>query len=220
MSDETPQAPVTDTPAVEADTRQVDWEKRYNDLQPEYTRKSQRLSQLESDPSAVLEWVQQYHPDLIDGEEEQDDGQGYEEETDDPRWAELNELKTWKQEQETRQQAEETRQEWAGWEAYVKQEASTEGIELSSRDIKALKLDSADKNGRPVAPEQARTILQDAIKEVQEYEQAVLERARKNRKRVPLPPGDGKTATSTPNLDDPRERVAWMTEQANLRGAD
>jgi hypothetical protein len=38
--------PQEDTPTT-ADSPEVDWRKRYEDLQPDYTRKSQRLSEVE-----------------------------------------------------------------------------------------------------------------------------------------------------------------------------
>jgi aminoglycoside phosphotransferase len=82
-------------------------------------------------------------------------------------------------------------------------------------------LDSAEKNGRPVAPEKAQQILKTAIAEREAELEAEYERRRQaKRKRVPTPPGDGKTATHTADLSDEQQRIAWMTEQYNALNAD
>lgn len=64
MSDQTeaPAQPDTPTQTPAADTPpEVNWQKRYEDLQPEYTRATQTLS----DPNRLLEYIQQNHPDLV-----------------------------------------------------------------------------------------------------------------------------------------------------------
>lgn len=72
MSDEIEEAPVEDTPQIEEQTDTTDWQKRYQDLQPEYTRTSQALKRFESDPDALIEFIQQHHPDLLADDEEPD----------------------------------------------------------------------------------------------------------------------------------------------------
>lgn len=212
MSDEI-QAPGADTPEPTL-TDTTDWEKRYNDLQPEYTRKSQRLSQLESDPNALIEWVQQHHPDLLDsGDTEPDIEQEYDDTEDDEVRRELAELKQWREEQTQAQTAAETRAEWDGWEAYVKDLASKDGVELTGRDIKALKIDSASNNGRPVTPDKAEQALKAHLDDLRAYEEQLIERSRTKRKRAPQVPGDGSTATQTPDLDTHQSRVAHMVQQ-------
>lgn len=213
MSDEI-QAPGADTPEPTL-TDTTDWEKRYNDLQPEYTRKSQRLSQLESDPNALIDWVQQYHPDLLDDSDtdEEPEQELDTEDDDDPRWARLEKAEQKLAEIESQREAAEVAGEWNGWETYVKDLASKEGVELTGRDIKALRSDSIQRNGRPVTPDKAQQALKEHLEDLRVYEEKLLERSRKQRKRAPQPPGGGSTATQTPDLDTHQDRVAFMTQR-------
>src|ERR1044072_6145045 len=110
--------PEADTPAVAGPTEapgtqeqpQTDWEKRYQDLQPEYTRATQRLSELEQqqkwyelamttdDPDTHRQALQHLGYDVPDDDVEDDDPTAYEAgQFHDPR---LDEPMSWKEQQE------------------------------------------------------------------------------------------------------------------------
>jgi hypothetical protein len=114
--------PQADTPAVAGPTEapgtqeqpQVDYEKRYNDLQPEYTRATQRLSELEQqqqwyelamttdDPDTQRQALQRLGYDVPEETEDVEPAE-YEDPYDELR-AEINELREWRDQNQTQAQ--------------------------------------------------------------------------------------------------------------------
>lgn len=198
----------------------VDWQKRWTDTHTEYNRLNETFRRFESDPDALLEFIQEHHPDLLaeDDEPEPEPDQFLDDE-EHPLTQEVQELREWRDQQEAAQQQAIFQQEWSGWENHVKGLASKHGVELSKRDVNALRVESTGQGGWPVGPDKAGELLNGFMDELQTYEQQVVERARK-RPKPARGPGDGTTATKVPDLDDPQERVRWMAEQFIDRSAD
>lgn len=92
---EAPEVPDTPEPAATPDTPDVDYRKRYEDLQPEYTRATQKLA----DEQALLEHIAEKFPHLIaDDQQDPDleDDPVYDEDPDEPVNADVEELKAWR----------------------------------------------------------------------------------------------------------------------------
>jgi hypothetical protein len=178
------------------------------------------FKRLQEDEDAFAEYLAARGYELGDSDDGADDGIEEEYEDDDPRWARLEKAEQKLAEIEQQRDAADKAAEWNGWESYVKDLASKEGVELTGRDLKALKLDSAGKDGRPVEPGKAAKALAEHLEDLRAYEQQVIERSRKQRKRPPQSPGGGSTATQTPDLDTHQARVAHMVQQYADQNAD
>lgn len=216
MTDPTQAPEPPDTPAP-ADT--TDWQQRYESLQPEYTRTTQQLRRFESDPEALLEFIQAHHPDMLDADEpDPEPDPNLDPDLEDPLSREVQELRAWREQVEQAQQQQVIQQEWSGWEQHVKNLAQQDGVELSRRDINALRVDSHDQNGMPVGPDKAKQLLDGYLSELTAERERIIEEARK-RPRAPRAPGDGSPATKVPDLDDPQQRVAWMAQEWADRSA-
>lgn len=232
MSDD-PQAPTTtvaDTPTptpapAPADTGNgqpaaqstVDWEKRYTDLQPEYTRASQEAAQFRQlveelrsdDPDTRLNAAQALGLELVDDTTTQtptDD--------EDPLAslrAEIDEIKSQKQiEQQQRQEMERLQQV----ETHVEQQlAELDGLDDADKDWivqRAIHMDPTPEGMPDIqGAHQAYVQLINAKKQ-----------AWAGTKASPAPPSvAGTSGTQVPDLDKRSDRVAWMAEklQANER---
>jgi hypothetical protein len=216
MSDQ--QAPPNgDTPAVAGPTEapgtqeqpQVDWEKRYQDLQPEYTRTTQRLSELEQqqqwyelamttdDPDTHRQALQHLGYDVPDEEFEDAEPDGYEDQpVHDPR---LDEVLAWKERQE--QEAREA----AGFEfltGHINSEVERLGMDQLDDGTRQWILSRALASpGIPAPPGSAHDELPNveaAYKEFQEWETERQKQWAKT-KRAPHVPSGGLPANEAPN---------------------
>lgn len=212
MSDE--QLPTPEGGAEES----VDWQKRYTDTHAEYNRLNETLKRFEADPNSVVEFIEKHHPTLIAADEAEDDGTEWDdtpavEDTPDYEAVqkEVQELRTWQKEQMQAQERATFDREWSGWEDHVKNQASEKGIELKPRDIKALKLDSAQNNAFPVDPAKANEIFEAYVSE---YFSEPVEPAK--RPRAPHVPANGKPNTGQPDWSKMSqiEIDRYMTERA------
>lgn len=211
MDEQDPQAPNVDTPAPSApDTgtpeQQIDWQKRYNDLRPQFDRTNQQLAQLNDEEhrrQLMAEW-------------------GYEVEEPAPEqgWADPNEelaqqvaeLREWKEQRtQAEREQEQLQQITASVDAQFK-EAATD-LDAATREwvtTRALNMDPRQ-DGMPD--------IQGALTEYQTWVQAQQqqwEEARK-RPRAPKIASGGQEGTSAPNLNDREQRRAFMAEQLAAR---
>lgn len=185
--------PVEDTP-TDADTQaEVDWRKRYEDLQPEYTRKSQRLSELESDQQKWLAHGQENWPDLFDDESE-----------------EVEEFEDDDEEPEPPAPKPDARVEWL-----VAQEAARE----FDRDLNKFVGDRDLSDGarewieaRSQATGHNAKALENAVEAYFKLEDQIFERRLKSHKTSKKAPRvtTGKAGTQVPDLDNRSERLAHM----------
>jgi len=77
----------------------------------------------------------------------------------------LSELEQWRQQQEQQAQQQDRQDNWTGWEQYITEQASSKGVELKKRDIKALMADCVGKDGYPVPPDKALSVLDEYVGE-------------------------------------------------------
>jgi hypothetical protein len=216
MSDQ--QAPPNgDTPAVAGPDQapgtqeqpQVDWEKRYQDLQPEYTRTTQRLSELEQqqqwyelamttdDPDTHRQALQHLGYDVPDEEFEDAEPDGYEDQpVHDPR---LDEVLAWKERQE--QEAREA----AGFEfltGHINSEVERLGMDQLDDGTRQWILSRALASpGIPAPPGSAHDELPNVEAAYEEFQEWETRRQKKwaTTKRAPHVPSGGLPANEAPN---------------------
>lgn len=210
---DTPQGTGNDTPADQADT---DWEKRYRDLQSEYTRETQRRSQIEDalrDPDETKRLLSDYGYEF-DVDEDDNTSTAYEDDEmldDDqadyyaPRLRRL-EAYIEQLEAEKDEAAQAVKED-----AYITEkllEIQEPGRELSENAMQLIgdvSLQMRDDRGRPDVQGAYERIYKD-----------VLESERDNwvkSKRAPRV-GSGGAGSQEPNWDDPEERIRAINEVA------
>lgn len=217
-----PEAPVRDTPVVPAvapaSTDAIDYEKRYGDLRPQYDRTTQELAAeraIWDDPEKLRERLE---------------AQGYEIESDDDDdldigpvdndvASRLERIEQSMQAQETQQATNARQATWNDWETYVKEQAKEQNLELTARDIKALKLDCVDANGYPVAPAKADAVLKAHIEDVNQWLDAQVQQ-RSKRPRVPHTPGGGGAAPVPKDVSDMTAEERREYVMAKVRSAE
>lgn len=195
-----PETPDTQTPeAADTPTEEPgadDWHKRYTDLQPEYTRATQTLS----DEDRLLAHIQEKFPHLLADEEDEiedtpdDDTAQEPSSVKDPR---VDELAEWKQAEEQRRAQEQFEKDY------------TEAIgdrEVSERGRKFI-VNECFSNGANA--EALKTAVQEWFDEVDSYKP-------KPRRRVPHVPdgGDETVAPERPKTDQERVALAMARIQA------
>lgn len=207
-------APGTDQPLTPTEQQQVvDFEKRYNDLRPEYDRATQRASQIEQmvaglrseDPDTRRWAAEGLGVELAD----EDPGEPLHE---DPRIAQLlaeqAEMKAWKEQQQQRdtQADEQQRIDQIDAQAQAKL-AAIDGLDDEERDWvygRALTNHPPTTDGLPD--------IEAAHAELVAFQQKQMQKWAAS-KRAPHVTPVGSSGTQQPNLDDPAERVAWMTQR-------
>lgn len=224
MSDQGLSAEPENTPAVagpagtgEADQptqAEVDWQKRYTDLQPEYTRASQEAAELRQQKELYDLLLSSEDPDT---RREAAEALGYalEEQQPDPDleedpWAldraRLDQLEA------RLSQADETefnRQQAAQMEAVVDERLDQLGIDREDQDwVLAYAI-----NALPATPE-GLPDLEQAYTAFQGREDA-RQKAWAKTKRAPHIAANGQAATEVPNLDDRQQRWEYMTRRLN-----
>jgi hypothetical protein len=155
MSDEIDAAPTEDTPTVEGqETTDVNWQKRYEDLRPEFDRTRQTLSRFESDPTAVEEFIRQHHPDmLVDAEDEPEQEDVYTDD-DQPEFMTKAEFQSWQKEQAT---AEAQKQSAQQYETDIKKFTGDRELTQFGRNA----IDAAALRGEITTPEQLEKAVND-----------------------------------------------------------
>lgn len=222
---DTASAPDAPAPADTApEEPSVNWQDRYESLRPEYTRTTQRLSELETqfnairnDPEAQAQFLRELGYDLPDQDE---DLTGL-----DPAAQQQHELERRlaaieQQHQQTQAQAEQA-QQLAAAEAHFNQsftELATENggqpLDPETQDLvvaKALTM-PPDENGMPPVKEAYKVIEGFITGRQQKYAAT---------KRTPHPfTPNGAEGTQQPDLDDPQQRQAWMAQRYADLSAD
>lgn len=196
--DEAPET-TPDTPATPDVADTTDWQKRYSDLQPEYTRTTQALKaeqDLWEDDDALLARLREKRPDWVTGNEEEEDTPDYAEEDDD-RPLTRAEWNAWQAEQEAAKNAAKAERQFETdlAEFVGERELSPHGEQF----IQGC-LAKGDFNGRNGAEN-----LRKAVDGWFEYEDGLRGQAApkpKDPPRVPHTPTTGQSATQVPNWDD------------------
>jgi hypothetical protein len=204
LDDETPDHDL-DTPVTpEADT---DWQKRYSDLQPEYTRATQALKDHESvweDEQALLGRIAEKFPHLMADPE--DETPAYDDEDDEtPTHAEPqpDPRVDWLAAREAQRQYDADLTRFAGDRDL--DDDGKEWIEARSRQL-------SDKDGKPWGPAHLEKAVNDYYGHIEKAAQAHLERVA-NSKTTPRTPPTGRAGTKVPDLDDRKEREAFMRQR-------
>lgn len=176
----------------------------------EFEKPAQRFSKLEQgdDPDTFRALAEKYGYELADDDDgEDDDLLSYEDdtETDDPIQPvvqRLSKLEDAIQERDNR----------AALDAavdHVKELAKGKEIELSERERKWILQESIDGGFTPQATEKA---FQAHLEWLEERGEAAVKKYAKTKRAPHVSPG-GKAATNAPNLDDHKQRQAWMAER-------
>lgn len=159
----------------------------------------QRLAEAEGvwedEEAAVARFAERFPDRVSDADEELDEGQGPEyedDEDDDPTAARIAALEADKQAREQREEAQAFQSQWSGWEDYVKGLVPEGTRELTAWELKALKMDSASKDGWPVTPDKAERQLKAFLKERDEYDTSIVENYRQSKRAPNRPPQAGK----------------------------
>jgi hypothetical protein len=218
MSDQ--QAPATpDTPAVAGPNEapgtqeqpQVDWEKRYQDLQPEYTRATQRLSELEQqqqwyelamtteDPDTQRQALKHLGYDIPEEVEDVEPAEWMEEDPVADLRKEIDELRSWK-EQSTQQQQEEAAQQY--FDSHMESEIERLGLgDLSEHQLRMVLALSTQSTvpAPPGAPIQAVPNVEAAYKQWQEDMLEEQKSWASTKKRAPYVPSGGLPANEVPD---------------------
>jgi len=219
--EETPETPaepavaVDEQPEAEAPQPEADFRKRYEDLRPEFDRKSQALSQYEQlveglqsdDPDTRASAAQALGLEFVDPDEVEDPDDDV-----DPSDRRLTALEQRiaereQREAETAQQAEEA----------VLIEQAEQSIERELDAIGGLDADQREwivNQSLLLAPtEQGFPDIPAAHVKYQAFISAEKKRWAQSKQGAVVSPV-GTSATQAPDLDDPEQRVAWMTQRA------
>lgn len=215
-------AAVEDTPAAEAapgqgtpaaeEAVQVDWEKRFKDLQPELTKAQQENARLRAveeglrSPDRAADVLRQYgyefgeDDEVSDQEDEEPDGFR------DPR------LDTLLQEREQERAQREQEEGWRRFNADLDEVAK--GKNISDRDRLLIFTETVQAGGTPEALQKA---YGDFTAERDAYDKAVIERYLES-KRAPhvSPGGTGATEEVLPLDATHDQRVAYMAQRMGL----
>ena len=210
--DPTQQTPaLPDTPAPSAPEGTPDpYEKRYNDLRPQYDRTAQEAADLrrwkeslETDPTAQQEFLKSLGYEV---EEEEPDPYLQQDPNADLR-RELAELKEWKDGLTAKQQQE---QQLAAVEANVEEQFKALGETLTEHDRKLV--EAAALYQLPARPD-GMPDIEAAYGLLVERDKHAQQQWRDGKRRAPAPPANGTEGSNAPNLDDTQQRRAWMAQQ-------
>jgi hypothetical protein len=196
----------------------VDWEKRAKDTQAAYTRSQQELAALQKlaageDPDQFQTLLDKYGYELDGNDDEQEPEEPeYDEQqlADDPRLQQFEKFMT---EQQAKEQQQAIENEWTGWEQYMTEKAAEHDVQLSKRELNALKLDCLTQNGLPVPPAQAEKALAEHL----EWRNSFIEENTKQRRRPRAPhvPAGGEPVNpgDRPKFNSDSDRLQWQMER-------
>ena len=187
--------PTQEGGAPEVPQPDVDWQKRYTDTHAEYNRLNETFRRFESDPSAVIEFIQAKHPDLLAAEEEDTPEEEYE-----PDVAPVHDPRVDQHEQEI--------QQFRAWQAEQVYAADLKAVagdrELSDKAKRTIKSWTAEGGNN-------RAALEAAVNEWFELEETLRG---PQRKPSPTPPQPGRAAEVDRNASkDPAARRAARRAQ-------
>jgi hypothetical protein len=210
MDLEDPQAPIVDTPESAPDhgtpEPQINWQKRYEDLRPQFDRTNQQLAQL-NDEEGRKQLMAQWGYEVEDAPPEQ--------EWVDPNQEvlqKLQELEDWKNQ---RTQAEQEAEQLQRLSANVDDQfrVAAPDIDKETREwvtTRALNMDPREDG----MPDIAGAL--EAYGAWVEGQQKQWEEQRR-KPRAPRIPSGGQEGTSAPDLSDREQRRAYMAEQYAAR---
>lgn len=197
-------------------------------LREERASLKERLTEAEriwDDEEAAVERFAEKFPNRIsEADEESDSGQGLEDEDDedeDPREARIAALEAAAQAREDREQTQARQSQWNGWEEYVNGLVPEGSNPLTAWELKALKLDSVDKDGFPVKPDKAQGVLTAFLKEREAHHTSIVESYRQSKRAPNKPPQPGKAgeaefdrkaATPQQRREQRQARIAALSE--------
>lgn len=200
----------------------TDWQKRYSDLQPEFTRATQRVSELEryeSDEQAFLELARKHGYELTEAEEEALAGGGLQEAggVDPNLTAVLQRLDAIDQrvtQNEGRWEQTDVQRGRQQFDADLDGWAKESDVELDDYDRAAIlqKTLDADQPG----PEAAKAAFDQFAEHVKTREQRTIDKHIEGKRRAPRPGVGGQTGTEVRDPADMsrQELNQWMTERA------
>jgi len=204
-ADDAPPANDADTEASQSDstTDSTDWRKRYEDLQPAFTRVSQEASQLRQ----IIDAARQGDPEALEflglDLADTDDDEDFEDDPYEPiSKAEFQEFLRQQQEQERQAQ------EQAAWEEAAEERFDEFVSKLgddADEDYLNLVLSTAEPD------EQGLPDFEGAHKRIQAFLEAQRQKWVES-KRAPRLPG-GAAPNKQPNLDDPNERREYLAQR-------
>lgn len=218
MAEEAMEAPAetrdtpADAPPGEGHAHEtVDFEKRYNDLRPDYDRKSQRLAELEelerslSDPERQAEALRRFEIELADDElPDDDDDFGDDPEFRDPRVDKLmEELQAERQQRETERAQQQFDESFTD---QIEAIEKTEGRELDEDEIAILHDRALLRAVRGEQPS-VEALYQDLDKVWDKRSKTYVES--KKAPRVTA----GRSASEQPDLDDEAARHRWLQQR-------
>lgn len=203
-----PDTPHESAPAGTPDTQAaIDYEKRYNDLRPQYDRTAQEAAQLRAEMDRLNDAEYQRQLMAQWGYEVEDPGQqiGWEDPTEELR-QQLQELQDWKS---NLTQKEQEAQQLQQIEQSVDEQfrATAPDLDPATREwvtTRALNMDPRE-DGMPD--------IQGAYQAFVDWETERQKQWRASKRRAPQIAPGGTEATNAPNLDDPEQRKAWMAAQ-------
>lgn len=199
MSDETAPEATQDTPELETAQPETDWRKRYEDLQPDYTRKSQILT----DEEQLLAHISEQFPHLMaeqaDEDEDLSDDEDFRDDTPEPQPdPRIEQFETWMAQQQ-----------------YEKDLGRFLGDrELSERGSKWVDAYSRANGHNAQSLEKA---VEEWFALRDEFAPAEPEKAKK--KTTPVPAG-GQPATGVPDYSEMTEEQAVQEMVARARALD
>jgi uncharacterized phage infection (PIP) family protein YhgE len=183
--------------APEASESTVDWEQRYKDTHANWNSLNERFSKFEKDPNALIEFIQEKHPDLLAEDDEEEDIET--DEDDEAVPLTRAEFEAYKREQTQAAQQQSAQQQY-------------------ETDFKTFV------NDRDLSPHGERAIRATPVKNAEDLKKAVDEwfayedglRSPKAKPRVPHVPTKGQAATEVPNWGDMNrsEIDQYMAERA------
>lgn len=195
--------PVENDGAVEPTQTQTqaaetDWQKRYTDTHADWNRLNGEITTLRSDPQALVEFLKEHHPDLLEEEEAESEEEFEPDEAERPMTR--GEFEAYKKEE-----AEKAQQRTAQQQYETDLKAFVNDRELSPLGERAIR-------GTAVkSPEE----LKKAVDEWFEYEES-LKGSAKPKPRVPHVPTNGQAGTGVPDWSKMTqgEINRYLTERA------
>jgi len=196
-----------ETGAVESEQSEVDWQQRWKDTHTNWNNLNERFMRFEKDPNALIEFIQDKHPDLLAEDDEEEDTTPADDDFVDPRDQELAELRkqvgqvtTWQQDVESER----------GERRFANDLAKELGDEqVTDRQRTWIKDRTTMLGNNAKALKEAVDDFRELQKEIAS---ANLERVTQSKK-APHVTSAGKPGTQVPDLDDRKEREAWMRQR-------
>lgn len=195
---------------------EIDWQKRYGDLQPEYTRATQEAAQLRRERELYQAMVTSDDPDTR-RQAAQELGYQLDDEPDDTQYQDDPVARL-------EQQLEELRQQYTGDRQQAQQQQRLAELEaVAEREMDSLGVPKGQEGNpirdwivsRAVALPPNDKGFPDIAAAHQEFEALMLAQKKSwaGTKRAPHISAVGQAGTQAPNLDDDQQRQAWMADR-------